>query len=212
MIFDCDGVLVDSEPISNKVLTEVLEELGLHLTYDQAIKLFLGRSWSDNLMEIEKMLGFSAPPDLLENYSQRMFRAFEEELLPVDGIKEALHVIIQEICDNVCVASSGSHQKINRTLSITGLYPVFEGRIFSATDVALGKPNPDLFLKACCELGSEVEKTVVIEDALPGVQAAISAKIKVLAYTPHGSSDLFKKSGATPFKRMADLPDLIRSL
>ena len=212
MIFDCDGVLVDSEPISNKVLIEVLEELGLHLTYDQAIKLFLGRSWSDNLMEIEKMLGFSAPPDLLENYSQRMFCAFEEELLPVNGIKEALHVIIQEICGNICVASSGSHQKINRTLSITGLYPVFEGRIFSATDVARGKPNPDLFLKACCELGSEVEKTVVIEDALPGVQAAISAKIKVLAYTPAGSSDLFEKSGATPFKTMADLPDLIRSL
>ena len=124
-----------------------------------------------------------------------MFCAFEEELLPVNGIKEALHVIIQEICGNICVASSGSHQKIQKTLSLTALYSTFEGRIFSGTDVQHGKPAPDLFLKACCELGSEVSTTVVIEDALPGVEAAVTARMKVLAYTPNGNSALFREAG-----------------
>ena len=212
MIFDCDGVLVDSEPISNTVLTEILRELGLCLTYDQAIHLFLGRSWSDNLVKIKQLLGRTPPPDLHENYNQRMFRAFEENLMPVKGVKEALSIITNEICDNVCVASSGSHQKINKTLSLTGLYPIFKGRIFSATDVIHGKPAPDLFLKAFYELGSQVKTTVVIEDALPGVQAAVSANIRALAYTPEGPPDLFIKSGAIPFKKMADLPEIIRSL
>ena len=212
MIFDCDGVLVDSEPISNTVLTEVLGELGLCLTYDQATQLFLGRSWSDNLVKITQLLGRTPPSDLHKNYNQRMFRAFEENLMPVKGVKEALSIITNEICDNVCVASSGSHQKINKTLSLTGLYPIFKGRIFSATDVKCGKPAPDLFLKACYELGSQIETTVVIEDALPGVQAAVSANIKVLVYTPEGSSDLFKTSGAIHFKKMEDLPEIIRSL
>ena len=141
-----------------------------------------------------------------------MFRAFEENLMPVKGVKEALSIITNEICDNVCVASSGSHQKINKTLSLTGLYPIFKGRIFSATDVKHGKPAPDLFLKACYELGSQVKTTVVIEDALPGVQAAVSANIRALAYTPEGPPDLFIKSGAIPFKKMEYLPEIIRSL
>ena len=212
MIFDCDGVLVDSEPIANRILTEVLEDIGLRLTYDQAINLFLGRSWSDNLIEIKKMLGFNPPLDLYDKYTRRMFDAFEEELFPVTGIKKALDIIIDEICQNVCVASSGSHQKIRKTLSLTGLYSTFEGRIFSGTDVQHGKPAPDLFLKACCELGSEVSTTVVIEDALPGVEAAVTARIKVLAYTPNGNSILFRESGATTFATMIDLPDVIRSL
>ena len=205
-------MLVDSEPISNRVLTEVLEDIGLAVTYEQAIDLFLGRSWSDNLIEIKKMLRSNAPSDLYEKYSRRMFNAFEKELLPVAGIRGALDVIINEICDNVCVASSGSHEKIRKTLSLTGLYSVFEGRIFSASDVEHGKPEPDLFLKACCELESDVATTVVIEDTLTGVQAAITANIKVLAYTPQGNPSLFKESGATPFSTMSDLPDKIRSL
>ena len=158
------------------------------------------------------MLGFIPPVDLYDKYIMRMFDAFEEDLFPVNGVKEALDIIIDEIWQNVCVASSGSHQKIAKTLSLTGLYSTFEGRIFSVTDVQHGKPAPDLFLKACCELGSEVSTTVVVEDALSGVEAAVTARMKVLAYTPNGNSILFRESGATTFTTMIDLPNVIRSL
>ena len=208
IIFDCDGILVDSEPIANHVLTSLLNEIGLEIGYEQALELFLGKSWNTNLSTITKMLGTEPPKNFLQIYTSRMTKEFHRNLKPVEGIEKAL----TKINYNYCVASSGSHQKIETTLGITGLSKRFNNRIFSADDVSHGKPSPDLFLYACNFMNSTPEKCIVVEDALPGVMAAISAGMQVVGYTP--TSDIWDLAshGAITFNDMRQLPNLLENL
>ena len=148
------------------------------MTSDQSLNLFLGKSWIDSLLIINELLGKAPPADLHEIYMERMFKEFEDHLRPIPGIEQAL----QSINENYCVASSGPHRKIRKTLGVTGLLHLFEGRIFSSTDVDRGKPEPDLFLHACSMMGYTPQETIVIEDSLTGVQAAISAGMRVFRY------------------------------
>ena len=208
VIFDCDGVLVDSEPISNRVLADLLTEIGLPTTLEQSLKLFLGKSWKDNFLIIQKRLGRSPPQKLYEIYTERMYQAFEAELKPISGIESSL----DQISLKTCVASSGPHMKIRKTLEITGLLPRFENHIFSADDVEKGKPAPDLFLYACEKMGSKPYSSVVVEDALPGVRSAVSARMTVLAYTPYGDVNNFKKHGAITFEDMIELPNILNGI
>ena len=208
VIFDCDGVLVDSEPISNRVLADLLTEIGLPTTLEQSLKLFLGKSWKDNFLIIQERLGRSPPQKLYEIYTERMYQAFEAELKPISGIESSL----DQISLKTCVASSGPHMKIRKTLEITGLLPRFENHIFSADDVEKGKPAPDLFLYACEKMGSKSSSSVVVEDALPGVQSAVSAGMTVLAYTPYGDVNNFKKHGAITFEDMIELPNILNGI
>ena len=150
------------------------------MTLDQSLNLFLGKSWIDSLLIINELLEKEPPADLHEIYMERMFKEFEEHLRPIPGIEQAL----QSIDANYCVASSGPHKKIRKTLGVTGLLHLFEGRIFSSTDVGRGKPEPDLFLHACSMMGYTPQETIVIEDSLAGVQAAISAGMRVFVYRP----------------------------
>ncbi|MED5428635.1 MAG: HAD hydrolase-like protein, partial [Chloroflexota bacterium] len=131
------------------MLADLLSEIGIAMTYEESLKLFLGKSWIDSLLIINKLLGREPPPDLYEIYTERMFREFDNHLLPVPGINQ----LLQSITSDYCVASSGPHIKIRKTLGVTGLLPLFEGRIFSSTDVENGKPEPDLFLHACDVMG-----------------------------------------------------------
>jgi HAD superfamily hydrolase (TIGR01509 family) len=208
IIFDCDGILVDSEPIANRVLTLLLNEIGLEINYEQSLELFLGKSWSANLSTITKMLGTEPPKNFLKTYTSRMTEEFHRDLKPVEGIEK----VLSEINYNFCVASSGSHQKIKTTLGITGLLERFNNRIFSADDVKQGKPSPDLFLHACKYMNSEPEKCIVVEDALPGVLAAISAGMKVLGYTPTSDTWNLAFHGAITFEHMHQLPQLLENL
>ena len=208
VIFDCDGVLVDSEPISNRVLADLLTEIGLPTTLEQSFQLFLGKSWKDNFLIIQERLGRSPPQELYEIYTERMYQAFEAELKPISGIESSL----DQISLKTCVASSGPHMKIQKTLEITGLLPRFENHIFSADDVEKGKPAPDLFLHACDEMGSKSYSSVVVEDALPGVRSAVSAGMTVLAYTPYGDVNNFKKHGAITFEDMIELPSILNGI
>ena len=208
VIFDCDGVLVDSEPISNQVLADLLTEIGLPTTLEQSLKLFLGKSWKDNFLIIQKRLGRSPPQKLYEIYTERMYQAFEAELKPISGIESSL----DQISLKTCVASSGPHMKIRKTLEITGLLPRFENHIFSADDVEKGKPAPDLFLHACEKMESKSYSSVVVEDALPGVRSAVSAGMMVLAYTPYGDVNNFKKHGAITFEDMIELPNILNGI
>ena len=208
VIFDCDGVLVDSEPISNRVLADLLTEIGLPTTLEQSLGLFLGKSWKDNFLTIQDRLGRTPPKELYEIYTDRMYQAFEAELQQISGIESSL----DQISLKTCVASSGPHMKIRKTLGVTGLLPRFENHIFSADDVKNGKPAPDLFLYACEKMGSKSSSSVVIEDTLPGVKAAVSAGIKVLAYTPCGDVNNLKKHGAVPFENMLELPNILNGI
>lgn len=199
VIFDCDGVLVDSEPTSNRILAEVLTEIGLPTTTEQSTAAFMGKSWVSNLEIIEERLGGPAPPELTERYRTRRDAALRH-VEPVDGILEALDAIDLPSC----VASSGDHQKMGITLGATGLLDRFEGRIFSAMDLpdGRGKPHPDLFLHAAREMGFDPETTAVIEDSGPGAEAGRAAGMHVFAYR-------LDAPGARRFDDMRELPSLL---
>jgi HAD superfamily hydrolase (TIGR01509 family) len=205
VIFDCDGVLVDSELLSNRILAEHLTAIGLPTTTEDSVRDYMGRSLSAALAVVEQRLGRALPPGFAEAYYEETFAAFARELEPVAGIHDAL----DQIALPSCVASSGPHAKIRHSLGLTGLLERFDGRIFSAADVEHGKPAPDLFLHAAATMGAAPERCVVVEDAPAGVQAGRAAGMTVLGYAGLTDADELRAAGARTFERMADLPSLI---
>ncbi len=178
VIFDCDGVLVDSERIAQRVCAEVLHECGWAITQAELVDRFLGRSYSHFATAVRQHLGDALPADCEVRLDDRGKAAFEAELAPVDGIVE----VLDRLSLPTCVASSGSHEKLRRNLGLVGLYERFQGHIFSADDVAHGKPEPDLFLHAAEQMNVRPEACVVVEDSKYGVQAARAAGMRVIGY------------------------------
>jgi HAD superfamily hydrolase (TIGR01509 family) len=208
LIFDCDGVLVDSERIAVRIDARVLAALGWHLTEAEIVERFMGRSQQYMVGEIESHLGRPLPPEWEDEFLDLYRVAFEAELRPVDGIVDAL----DRIRVPTCVASSGSHAKIEGSLRLTGLWDRFEGRIFSRDDVARGKPAPDLFLFAASTMGIEPARAVVVEDSPYGIEAAIAAGMPALGYAG-GLVPPERLAGATRvFTDMRDLPTLLEGL
>jgi HAD superfamily hydrolase (TIGR01509 family) len=189
VIFDCDGVLVDSERIAVKVDVEVFAALGLTLAEEEVIGRFVGRSDAYIASELEAELGRSVAADWEEEFVPLYREAFARELRPVDGVIEAL----DQITIPSCVASSGTHEKMRYTLGLTGLYERFAGHIFSVTEVADGKPAPDLFLHAARQMGVEPRHCAVVEDSRWGVEAARAAGMRAFGYA----------GGLTPAERLA---------
>jgi HAD superfamily hydrolase (TIGR01509 family) len=207
IIFDCDGVLVDSEPIANATLVQVLGEHGMELTVQDSMRLFLGRSWASILAIIEEHFGRPAPDAVTEEFRTRLTARLDRELTPVAGVPEALAALGDL---PRCVASSGEPEKIRHSLTVTGLIGHFDdAHLFSATMVEHGKPAPDLFLHAARALGLDPSRAVVVEDALPGVQAGVAAGMRVLGYAPDGTADALREAGAEVFADMRDLPRLL---
>ncbi|PRZ42673.1 HAD superfamily hydrolase (TIGR01509 family) [Antricoccus suffuscus] len=208
IIFDCDGVLVDSEPLANRVFAQMLTDIGLPTSADSAMRDFMGRSTSAVAAIVEQRLGHALPPTFLDEYASRCEECFAHELRAVAGVEAALG----RITPPTCVASSGSHEKIRFTLGHTGLLAHFEGRIFSATEVAHGKPSPDLFLHAAARMGFEPKHAIVVEDSPSGVRAGVAAGMAVLAYAGHVPCEELAAAGGRVFTDMADLPMLINGL
>jgi HAD superfamily hydrolase (TIGR01509 family) len=171
VIFDCDGVLVDTEPIAVRVTAQVLTGLGWPLTEQEVVERFVGRSRASISVDLLAHLGEAGSIEADRRIQELYWAGIDAGLTQVDGVASAL----AEITINTCVASSGSHEKMRKTLGRTGLLPIFEGRIFSAAEVEHGKPAPDLFLHAARSLGVPPERCVVVEDSRPGVQAARAA-------------------------------------
>jgi len=205
VIFDCDGVLVDSEPLSNRILAERLTAIGLPTTTEDAIRDYMGRSWKTDQEIIEGRLGRPLPDGWVDAYHAEVIAAFATELAPVADIAAALDAIPLPWC----VASSSAHPRIRAALEATGLIERFAGRIFSATDVEHGKPAPDLFLHAAGECGAAPERCVVVEDAAPGAEAGRRAGMDVLGYAGLTAPELLEAEGATVFRSMAELPALL---
>jgi HAD superfamily hydrolase (TIGR01509 family) len=205
IIFDCDGVLVDSEPLANRVFAEALDEVGLAMSFDEVCATFVGLSMSRCVEIVEQRLGRELPADFVPRLQQRTFDAFRADLQAVPGVAGAL----DRIAAPVCVASSGEHDKMNLTLGLTGLLPRFAGRMFSATEVARGKPWPDLFLHAAATLGAAPERCAVVEDSLPGIRAARAARMAAFGYAPRDDGAPLAASGATVFRSMKELPALL---
>jgi HAD superfamily hydrolase (TIGR01509 family) len=206
VIFDCDGVLVDSEPVANRTLAQMLRELGLDLTQEQIFEKFVGFSMAHVLRTIESLLGRAPPETFLRDLQARTFEAFRAELQAMPGIEDAL----DRLTVPFCVASSGDHEKMRTTLGITGLWPRFAGRIFSVTQVARGKPAPDVYLFAAKQLGAEPAQCVVVEDTPPGVQAGVAAGMTVFGFCAYTPEDKLKAAGAhLTFDDLRRLPELL---
>ncbi|MGX2993334.1 HAD family hydrolase [Streptomyces sp. JNUCC 64] len=206
VIFDCDGVLVDSEPIALENDAAALAALGWRLSRAEIIERFLGRPDSYLAEQVEAHLGHPLPPDWLAEHQRRFQTAVDDLLRPVAGITEALDALTVPSC----VASSSSHPRLRRTLRLTGLHGRFRGRVFSGDDVERPKPAPDLFRHAAAVLGVEPRRCVVVEDSQYGVAAARAAGMRVLGYSGGLTPAAWLRGpGTVVFDDMRELPGLI---
>jgi HAD superfamily hydrolase (TIGR01509 family) len=202
VIFDNDGVLVDSERLANGILAELLTEAGMPYTLDQAVAEFMGGT----LARVRSSVRLPLPDDFEDRYHQRLFDGFAT-LQPVPGVPRVLDAL-DAAGTPYCLASSGGHERIRNALTATGLLDRFDGRIFSAEDVAHGKPAPDLFLHAADSMGAKPEACVVIEDSPLGVEAAKRAGMTVYGFAAMTPED--RLAGADRvFRDMASLPGLL---
>jgi HAD superfamily hydrolase (TIGR01509 family) len=214
VIFDCDGVLVDSEVISCRAHAETLTRHGYAITADQVLDRFLGRSMRQSVLEVEAELGRSLPDDFHAQVYAEIFRSFATSLEATPHIAETLAAMALP----VCVASSGPPEKISASLNRVGLYGRFAPHIFSAVQVRHGKPAPDLFLFAAAQMQAAPARCLVIEDSLAGIAAAVAAGMTVLGF--HGGShcrpghgDSLRAAGAAAtFDDMRQLPGLIAQI
>lgn len=208
VIFDNDGVLVDSEPISNTILAAYLTELGHPTSYEESIRDYMGSAMHRIHELVQERSGQRLPEDFDDVFHGRVFAAFERELQPVPG---AVQLLEKLAADEVpyCVASSGSHERIRVGHRKTGLDRWFdEGRVFSSQDVGRGKPAPDLFLHAAERMGVAPERCVVVEDSPLGVRAANAAGMDVYGFT--AMTPTAKLTGATQlFSELGELADLL---
>ncbi|MFC9640468.1 HAD family hydrolase [Streptomyces mirabilis] len=208
VIFDNDGILVDSEPISNTILAAYLTELGHPTSYEESIRDYMGSAMHRIHELVQERSGQRLPEDFDDVFHGRVFAAFERELQPVPG---AVQLLEKLAADEVpyCVASSGSHERIRVGHRKTGLDRWFdEGRVFSSQDVGRGKPAPDLFLHAAERMGVAPERCVVVEDSPLGVRAANAAGMDVYGFT--AMTPAAKLTGATQlFSELGELADLL---
>jgi HAD superfamily hydrolase (TIGR01509 family) len=191
VIFDCDGVVVDSERIVHDVFGEFIGSFGLRLDDEELHERFLGLRLSECVAAVEQLSGMTVPPDAVARYCAERDRVLREQVRAVDGVREVLEAL-GSLRLPFCLASSGGHDKMRVSLGATGLWPLFEGRIYSATEVPRGKPAPDVFLLAAERMGARPAGSVVIEDSVNGVLAGRAAGMTVLGF-----------KGLTPAEKLA---------
>lgn len=206
VIFDCDGVVVDSERVSHDVFGAFIRSLGASLTEDEMHEHFLGRRLVECLAVVEQLTGRPVPPGALDRYKAERDRVLREQVVPIEGIRE----VLAGLKVPYCIASSGDHDKMRVTLGTTNLLPLFEGRLFSATEVPKGKPAPDVFLLAAERMGAEPARTAVIEDSVNGVLAGCAAGMTVFGFAGLvPAAKLAAAGAAATFTRMRELPALL---
>jgi HAD superfamily hydrolase (TIGR01509 family) len=205
IIFDCDGVLVDSEPLSAAVVCEMVSEFGLQMEVDDVLERFNGRKVTDWVAEIETALNRPIAETFIPEFRRRAAEKFRTSLMPVPGIK----ALLEELEKPYCLASSGPLSKIQLTLSLTGLLHFFDGKIFSGYEVGVWKPDPGLFLHAAAALKTPPQQCVVIEDSHAGIQAGLSAGMTVFHYNPKAESSPCNHEGVLTFTSMDQVPALL---
>jgi HAD superfamily hydrolase (TIGR01509 family) len=212
LVFDCDGVLVDSELVAHGVLAELLTRLGRPITMDEALRTFSGRSRQDTIRLTGELLGRPIPEQDGALARTKMLDIFRRDLKPVAGIGEAIAALPYRRC----VASSSDPERLHLSLDVTGLAPLFGDHVFSAAQVARGKPAPDLFLHAANEMKTFPRDCIVIEDSVLGVEAGIAAGMTVIGFAgaAHATEALaarLAQAGASAvIRQMADLPSVVQ--
>ena len=211
VIFDCDGVLIDSELIGARVEAEELARLGMSISEPEILARFLGMTAKEMYCTLEIEHGMTLPPDFAAHVQARIDAAFEQELQAIPGIHEAL----DRLAVSACVASSSTLARLRHSLGLAGLYERFAPHVFSAEQVARGKPAPDLFLYAAAQMACAPAACVVIEDSVSGVRAAVAAGMRVWGFVggghcPPGHDARLRDAGAQGvFERMPDLAGLL---
>jgi HAD superfamily hydrolase (TIGR01509 family) len=200
-------VLVDSEPIVNRVFVDMLAELGYPLDYETTLRHFSGGNMAKRLAYMKGNLGWIAPDGFTDEFHRRLRSALERALRPVPGILGTL-VALQTPW---CVASNGTHEDMRTRLGIAGLLAKFDPRLFSATEVKRPKPAPDLFVHAAAAMGAAPDRCVVVEDSVPGVEAGVAAGMTVFGFTRITEADALRNAGANVFDDMSLLPDRLRA-
>lgn len=206
VIFDCDGVLVDSEMITNRVFAAMLNDLGIPVSIEDMFERFVGRSMPQCLEIITGLLDGPVPEGFVEEYYARSRAALKQELKAVPDIE----TVLSTLKIPYCVASSGTHEKMQTTLGVTGLLPKFIGRMYSVTEVARSKPFPDVFLHAARQQAAAPGACAVIEDTPTGVRAGVAAGMRVFGYCARSPKHRLIEAGAHhTFEHMRDLPELL---
>ncbi len=207
VIFDCDGVLVDSETISTKVLIKMAQTLGVdfNMPLEDTIIKFSGVSLKYSLGYIEQKLGRALPDNFEQKFREKTFQAFKEGLKPVEGI----HTLIDNLTCKYCVASSGPHEKIRLNLTLTGLIDKFEGHIFSSYDINSWKPDPGIFLYAAEKMGFAPAECAVVEDSVSAVIAAQKGGFDVYGYARSFNEEKLRRQGALIFHSMDNLSGIL---
>ncbi len=211
VIFDCDGVLIDSEPVVNAVVAAELNRLGWPITAEECCARFLGLDLGAMVPLIEAALGRSLPSSWQADVMAEIVAVLRNDAPMVPGAREAMTAATASGLP-WRIASNSSHAEMEAKFGCNGLLPVVAGRLHSFTDVAHGKPSPDLFLAAAGAEGVPASACLVIEDSVPGVQGAIAAGMACLGFSRHGDGAVLAASGAVPFHDLAELPVLFRDL
>ncbi len=207
VIFDCDGVLVDSEPITNRILAEDMTRYGLPLSTEAAIDLFVGGTIK-SAFDRARALGAALPDEWIEDFYGRMIETLDREVVAIEGAHDLLDRLDTARVP-YCVASNGPMRKMDVTLRRTNLWAQVEGRIFSAHDVGVAKPDPGLFLHAARALEVPPSRAVVVEDSASGVRAAQAAGMRCLGLTRDTPAEKLTVHGAEVIARLDQLPDLL---
>lgn len=214
VLFDCDGVLVDSETITNGVLRDMLEELGWKLTPAECMRIFIGKAIKDERALIEAHTGQPLTEDWMVRFRERRNLRLMNEVQPVEGALDAVKQLHALLAGRIACASGADLPKVEMQLVKCGLMPYFEGRVFSGHDLARSKPAPDVYLAAARSVNVAPHRCLVVEDTITGVTAGIAAGATVFGYGPpeagHDAADALRKAGASRiFTRMADLPGIV---
>ena len=217
VLFDCDGVLVDSEPITNRVLADMLGELGWQLTAEESMRIFTGKAVRDEAALIEAHTGFAITPDWLAGFRERRNAALDAELVAVAGAPEAVRAIHGVLAGRIACASGADRHKVELQLAKAGILDCFERRVFSGHETPRSKPFPDVYLAAAKALGVDPARCAVVEDTVTGATAGVAAGATVFGYSPpalagfgHSDPDAMRAVGAVQvFTDMAQLPAVL---
>lgn len=214
VLFDCDGVLVDSEPITNRVLAKMLGEMGWQISADECMRIFTGKAVKDESPLIEQRTGVLIDDAWTTDFRQRRNAALESELVEIPGAPQAVRALHAALNGRIAVASGADIRKVELQLAKVGLADCFAGRIFSGQDLPRSKPFPDVYLTAARTLGVPPSRCAVIEDTVTGATAGVAAGATVFGYSPtnngHSSPDALRAVGvARIFTDMAELPALL---
>jgi HAD superfamily hydrolase (TIGR01509 family) len=214
VLFDCDGVLVDSEPITNGVLRDMLGELGWKLTQAECMRIFIGKALKDERALIEAHTGQPLTEAWLVRFRERRNESLMRDVQPIAGAVQAAAALHRHLAGRIACASGADRFKVELQLAKCGLMPFFEGRVFSGHEMPRSKPAPDVYLAAAAALGVAPQRCAVVEDTVTGVAAGVAAGATVFGYSPpeagHSAPQALREAGASDiFVDIARLPDLL---